>query len=208
LRNIRCSARAATGAAPASGRLERHTDVEIETPRACIVEVVVADIRQTDVIAQSEIEHVEARATSDAQTAIEALESCIVIVEARISLTGTIVLDLSTDTKCQIATGKRLNGDIGRNRVLIFDHKRQLQVFKPVCELIALIGTFATFLRIGETGLKIERCSRRQTCADDSAEVKTCTRVTAVKDSCIGTYSGYIQTQAEAIVGVTAEVAV
>lgn len=186
--------------------LECHADVEVETSRARIVEVVVTDIRQADVIAQTEVEHVEARATSDAQTAIEALEGGVVITEARISLAGAIVLDLSTDTEGEVATGKRLNLDIRTDCILIFEHEWQFEIVEPVGELVALIRAFATFLRVGETRFKIEWGSGGESGANDSTDIETCARITAVEDSGIGVHGGYVQAETEAIVCILTEV--
>lgn len=189
-------------------RSECHTDVEVETSGARVVEVVMTDIRQADVIAQAEVEHVEARTTSDAQAAVEAFEGCVVITEARVSLTGTVVLDLATDTEGEITTGKRLDGDIGRDGILIFEHERQFEIVEAISELVTLIRAFATFLRIREAGLEIERSSGGETCADDCSHIETRARVTAIEDCGIGMYRGYIQTEAEAIISVVTEIVV
>ena len=78
---------------------ERHTDIEVETACARILEVVVPDVGQTDIIAQSEIEHLEAGPTANPQSTVKALEAGLVITETGVSLAVAIVLDLAADAQ-------------------------------------------------------------------------------------------------------------
>ena len=64
-----------------AGGSERHTDIKIKTSRACVVEVVVANVRQANVIAQSKIEHVETGTAADAQSSVETLEGSVIVTE-------------------------------------------------------------------------------------------------------------------------------
>ena len=74
------------------------------------IEVVVRDIRQTEVVTQLRIEELIFHATSQTDTTIETLEA--LVVERAVSLTMTKVLDLTSYAKCQIASEERLDVEV------------------------------------------------------------------------------------------------
>lgn len=54
--------------------LERHADIEVEATRAGVLEIVVANVCQTDIIAHTEVEHLETHATAKAQSTMKRLK--------------------------------------------------------------------------------------------------------------------------------------
>ena len=117
------------------------------------VEIVVRDVRQTEVIAQLGIDEVVLDATADPDTAIEALEALIVV--GAVSLTVTEVLDLACYTQGQVASDVWLDTEHTIYVNHVFHHQRHLQIVKAISEFRAIIASLTTFFYIRESCLEI-----------------------------------------------------
>ena len=134
--------------------LEVHSKIEQEGSIMRFVKTVVADVGKADVIGEVGIEHIVADAATDAQTAIQAAE--VVAAEGTLGLSLGKVLDLATYTYSEVTAELWLDGEVVIYIILVFQHRRNLQVVEVVGHLLA--GNqilLATFFNIGETRLQI-----------------------------------------------------
>ena len=143
------------------GLLEVHSEIEQEGSIMRFVKTVVADVGKSDVIGEVGIEHIVADAATDAQTAIQTAE--IVAAEGTLGLSLGKVLDLATYTYSEVTAELWLDGEVVIYIILVFQHRRNLQVVEVVGHLLAGNQIFlATFFYIGETCLQIQRRQRNK----------------------------------------------
>ena len=160
------------------------------------VKTVVADVGKTDIVGEVGIEHIIADAATDAQTAIQAAE--VVAAEGTLGLSLGKVLDLATYTHGEVTAELWLDGEVVIYVILVFQHRRNLQVVEVVGHLLA--GNqilLSTFLYIGETRLKIQRRSICERNAGNNAYVEARLPVTAIQTGIIRIHVGECRTDAE-----------
>ena len=86
--------------------LEVYTKVKIERAVAARLVIVVADVGQADIVGHIKIEHAETYTTTDAETAVKAIETLILTIFTK----GTnlsvrvVVLNAAINTHSQIST--------------------------------------------------------------------------------------------------------
>ena len=134
--------------------LEVHSEIEQEGSIVRFVKTVVADVGKADVVGEVSIEHIVADAATDAQTTIQTAE--VVAAEGTLGLSLGKVLDLATYTHGEVTAELWLDGEVVIYIILVFQHRRNLQVVEVVGHLLA--GNqilLATFFNIGETRLQI-----------------------------------------------------
>ena len=166
-----------------------------------------ADVGKTDIVGEVGIEHIVADAATDAQTAIQAAE--VVAAEGTLGLSLGKVLDLATYTHGKVTAELWLDGEVVIYIILIFQHRRNLQVIEVVGHLLA--GNqilLATFFYIGETRLQIQRRSIRERNAGNNAYVEARLPVTAIQTGIIRIHVGECRTDAETEVWSTITVVV
>lgn len=115
--------------------LEVYSEIEQEGSIMRFVKTVVADVGKADVIGEVGIEHIVADAATDAQTAIQTAE--IVAAEGTLGLSLGKVLDLATYTHGEVTAELWLDGEVVIYIILVFQHRRNLQVVEVVGHLLA-----------------------------------------------------------------------
>ena len=187
--------------------LEVHSEIEQESSIMRFVKTVVADVGKTDVVAEIGIEHIVADAATDAQTTIQTAE--IVAAEGTLGLSLGKVLDLATYTHCEVTAELWLDGEVVIYIILVFQHRRNLQVVEVVGHLFAGNQIFlATFFYIGETRLQIQRRSIRERNAGNYAYVEARLPVAAIQTGIIRIHVGECRTDSETEVWSTITVVV
>ena len=187
--------------------LEVHSEIEQEGSIMRFVKTVVADVGKADVVGEVSIEHIVADAATDAQTAIQAAE--VVAAEGTLGLSLGKVLDLATYTHGEVTAELWLDGEVVIYIILIFQHRRNLQVVEVVGHLLAGNQIFlATFFYIGETCLQIQRRCIRERNAGNNAYVEARLPVTAIQTGIIRIHVGECRTDSETEVWSTVTVVV
>ena len=187
--------------------LEVHSEIEQEGSIMRFVKTVVADVCKADVVGEVGIEHIVADAATDAQTAIQAAE--VVAAEGTLGLSLGKVLDLATYTHSEVTAELWLDGEVVIYIILVFQHRRNLQVVEVVGHLLA--GNqilLATFFNIGEPRLQIQRRSIRERNAGNNAYVETRLPVTTIQTGIIRIHVGECRTDSETEVWSTVTVVV
>lgn len=187
--------------------LEVHSEIEQEGSIMRFVKTVVADVGKADVVGEVSIEHIVADAATDAQTAIQAAE--VVAAEGTLGLSLGKVLDLATYTYSEVTAELWLDGEVVIYIILVFQHRRNLQVVEVVGHLLAGNQIFlATFFYIGETCLQIQRRCIRKRNAGNNAYVEARLLVTAIQTGIIRIHVGECRTDSETEVWSTVTVVV
>lgn len=187
--------------------LEVHSKIEQEGSIVRFVKTVVADVGKADVVGEVSIEHIVADAATDAQTAIQTAE--VVAAEGTLGLSLGKVLDLATYTYGEVTAELWLDGEVVIYIILVFQHRRNLQVVEVVGHLLA--GNqilLATFFYIGETCLQIQRRCIRERNAGNNAYVEARLPVTAIQTGIIRIHVGECRTDSETEVWSTITVVV
>ena len=135
--------------------LKVHTDGGSEGASTGGVEIVVADIGQTEIVGKLRIEEIELHTTAESDATVEAVEAFL--VEGAVGLAMTEVLDLTTHPDGQEASRKGLHTEAAVNVNLILHEEGHLEIVKAVCELSAFVAPFTAFLDVVEACLEIDR---------------------------------------------------
>ena len=144
------------------------------------VKTVVADVCKADVVGEVGIEHIVADAATDAQTTIQTAE--VVAAEGTLGLSLGKVLDLATYTHGEVTAELWLDGEVVIYIILVFQHRRNLQVVEVVGHLLAVLKhLLSTLLGVEQAGLDVERLLVDKGKSHNGTEIESCLRVAAVK---------------------------
>ena len=164
------------------------------------VEIVVADVGKTDVVAQLGIEELILYATTQTEAAVEAVEA--VVVERAVGLAVGEILDLACHTDGQIATSEGLDGAVGGDGNGVFHEQGHLEIVKAIGELGTLVASLAALLDIRQASLEEDGRVVAQLEPDDGTDVEAGLQGTAIEVDVVGTDRRESSTEAETVVDV------
>jgi len=166
--------------------LKINTHIHKECSIVGVVEIIVADVAQSEVVAKFCIQHLVGKSTTDTYTAIEALE--IVIAETAVSRPLSVILNLATYTTGHVSANKGFYRCGGCHLGRVFQHHGNFDVIEVEGEFLTMIFTFSSFFAVEQSGLEEQWCPWCHLDAHYCPYVKTTLRVSTIKIGRVGTH--------------------
>ena len=164
-----------------------------------LVELVAADVGQTDVVTQLGIEVVELQSAAEAQSAVESPEGIVGEGAVGVALVG--LLDVAADARRAIDAEEGLDAGQGVEVVLVFHQERHLEIVQTV--VVGIVGSaLPTFLYVGQSRLEIERRGGSQLESGHHPHVESRLRRPSVQIAVVGIDGSHAQSDAESEVAV------